>query len=389
MRVAVLTSLYPTPRRPFEGIFAERRWRGMADRGHRVTVVQPLPFSPPVLSRGRRPDLQGIPRSTEQHGVEIRRPRYLHLPGLPAWNATAFAGAAGRPTRLAHPDVVVADYAWPAAAAVRSLTSSGFPCVICARGSDLRIADSHPKLRGRLAEALRAAVEWCGVGEHLLLFMSRIAGQPARGRLVPNGVDSATFTVRSKSDARPLRDLPPAARVVLVVGHLIPRKDPLLAVEIFAAARGRLGDARLVFIGEGPLEVEVSRLADELGVADHVVLPGPQPPHELATWYAAADCLLLCSTWEGRPNVVLESLACGRPVLATHSDGSAEVLEAFPQMIAESRDPGVLADRLTRLIDDPPSPETLRAAVVDLTWAASCERLEALLESAAAGDDSR
>jgi len=327
-----------------------------------------------------------MPRHTDRNGLRVHHPRYLHFPGKPLWNAHGFARAGAAGVRVIRPDVVVADYAWPAAAAVPRLAAAGIPGVVSARGSDLRIAEADGRLVRRLADALRVAPEWCAVGEHLLLLMNRIAGERGRGRLIPNGVDGELFTITPRPEARSQCGVNPGARVVLVVGHLIPRKDPLLALEVFAAARKRLGDGRLVFVGEGPLEADLRDAAERLGIAERVVLAGASPPHQLAAWYSAADCLLLCSTWEGRPNVALEALACGRPVLATINDGSAEVLRDQQRMLADTRQPGELADRLVGLIEDPPPPERLRSSVLHLTWSASCDLLERCLERAAGGE---
>ena len=93
--------------------------------------------------------------------------------------------------------------------------------------------------------------------------------------------------------------------------------------------------------------------------------------------------LLLTSTREGRPNVVLEALASGRPVLATAAGGTAELLVDWTdRSLAETRDPGTLSRMLTALLDDPPPPAALRASVEPLSWSASLATLEGFLEEA-------
>ena len=125
MRIAVLTSLYPTAVRPFEGLFAQRRWTRMRARGHDVQVVQPLPFAPRQLGPGRWTDLGRAPAREERGGVPIVRPRFLHVPSCARSNARRFARS-GSAAILAGPapDVVVADYAWPAAMAAQPLRAA-------------------------------------------------------------------------------------------------------------------------------------------------------------------------------------------------------------------------------------------------------------------------
>ena len=136
---------------------------------------------------------------------------------------------------------------------------------------------------------------------------------------------------------------------MLVVGHLIERKDPLLALATLRGARARARGVPLARSSARRSSRE--RLAGAIaaaGLAARVRLPAERAPDELARWYAAADVLLLTSRREGRPNVVLEALACGRPVLATAAGGTAELLEGLDGMLARdarARGPGARARR--------------------------------------------
>jgi len=236
MRVAVLTSLYPGPPRPFEGLFAERRWLGMKARGHDVAVTHPLPRTPGPFATGGWAEIRRMPRREVRQGIAIERPRYLHLPGRARWNASAFARV-GLRSLLAgdRPDVVVADYAWPAAAIAPLLRRLSIPCVINGRGSDVLQVTGEAGLGGLLSSFLQAAGHWCAVSEDLVTVMDRLGQAPGRGVLVPNGVDLEAFTLGDRRAARDALGLPRERALVLVVGHLIPRKDPLLALDAFLA----------------------------------------------------------------------------------------------------------------------------------------------------------
>jgi glycosyltransferase involved in cell wall biosynthesis len=382
LEIGVLTSLYPSTVHPFQGLFAERRWLGMAARGHAVQVIQPLPHASRLLPRARWRELVRVPARESRGGIEVERPRYLHLPGRPRGNAAAFARAGLRAlARRTRPDVVVLDYAWPAAAAVPALRARGLPCVVSGRGSDVLEVAREAGLGAELSAGLRAAGHWCAVSEHLVRAMDELGGAPGRGVLVPNGVDARLFHPRPKAGARAELGLAPEGRLVLVCGHLIERKDPLLALEVFARAAGE--SDRLVFIGRGLLEAALHAAIRAHGLAARVELRGEVPPEDLARWYAAADLLLLTSRREGRPNVVLEALACGRPVLATDAGGTSEVLGArSAAMLARTREPEALAAQLRELLEAPHDPTALAASVAHLSWEASLAALERCLESA-------
>jgi glycosyltransferase involved in cell wall biosynthesis len=389
MRIAVLTSLYPSAVRPYEGIFAERRWSAMRARGHDVYVVHPLPRAPlsfvgRLVGRPQWGDIARMAAREELSGIAIDRPRYAHIPGRALANARAFArSGVARILAGPRPDAVVADYAWPAAAAWSELAGQRLPFLIHGRGSDVLQVAAEPALRAELALALRSSGHWAAVSRHLVDAMDELASAPGRGRLIPNGVDLARFPIKDRDRARHRLGVAAAPVLVLVVGHLIPRKDPLLALEAFASALP--APAVLVFVGAGELEAAVRARARELGVTERVRLIGQAPPDVLADWYGACDVLLLTSSREGRPNVVLEALSAGRRVLATDAGGTKELLldlDGAGARLAHTRVPRELGEELRRVVEGPHDPERLRASVAPLSWDASLTALEQALASA-------
>jgi teichuronic acid biosynthesis glycosyltransferase TuaC len=386
MRIAVLTSLFPSLVRPHEGIFAQRRWSRMRRRGHDVRVVHPLPWAPASFGRREWAQLRAMAPREEREGLDIQRPRYLHVPRRPLGNARAFARRGVECIeRGGAVDCVVADYAWPAAAAAELCAQRGWPLVISGRGSDVLQVAALPALREQLARALRSAGRWCAVSEHLVHAMDDLAGEPGRGVLVANGVDTELFRPRDAQACRAQLELDPKALVVLVVGHLIERKDPLLALDCFARLRQARAPraVRLEFVGAGPLEASMREAIRARGLESCVSLRGEASPEQLATWYGAADALLLTSTREGRPNVVLEALACGLPVLATDVGGTSELLGAASPMLARTRDPEALGAQLDALLAAPRNAPALRSLAERWSWDAGLDALDALLERAA------
>jgi len=378
MRVQVVTSLYPTPGRPFEGVFAERRWCGMARRGHEISVLHPQPYAPFPFLGGKWAEIWAMPRREERAGLAVERPRYLHLPGRAMGNAARFARTALAALR-ADADVVVCDYAWPAAMLAPALAQRGIPCVISGRGSDVLQVAGEAGLAEPLGRCLHAASGWCGVSRDLVHALDELGGEEGRGCLVPNGVDLDLFRPRDRASARTKLGLAADDPLVLVVGHLIERKDPLLALGVFAGGAPRA--ARIAFVGTGPLEETLRARARALGVESRVILAGECAPEELASWYAASDVLLLTSRREGRPNVVLEAFASGRPVLVTEAGGTAELVDD-ERMLARTRDEGTLGTLLGALLESPPAEQELVARVRELSWDASAVALESCLAEA-------
>jgi exopolysaccharide biosynthesis WecB/TagA/CpsF family protein len=112
--------------------------------------------------------------------------------------------------------------------------------------------------------------------------------------------------------------------VFVFVGRLVPQKDPATLLAAFAARLQR-GPARLIVLGEGPLQVTMVEAAERAGMGSSILFAGfiaePLP------WIAYADALILTSKYEGFGNVIVEALACGTPVIATDCPhGPAEIL---------------------------------------------------------------
>jgi len=167
---------------------------------------------------------------------------------------------------------------------------------------------------------------------------------PRRAIVVPNGLDLALFT------ASPL----PAGRrfEIAGVGRLYPQKrwhDQLEALALLERQSGR--EWRFRLCGEGPLDAQLRGLAQQLGLAARVEFLGYQP--DVTPVLRGCHALALSSGYEGTPNVVLEALACGRPVVATAAgDVPRVVQDGRTGFVVPVGDRHALADRLQRLAEN-------------------------------------
>lgn len=146
--------------------------------------------------------------------------------------------------------------------------------------------------------------------------------------------------------------LEPTKPVVAWVGRFSERKNPLLMIE--AIARGQLaGQATFVFAGEGPLESPVRQRIAERGLDGACRLIGFQ--HDVRPLLQAADLLVLTSREESFGLVLIEAGACGRPVVATRTQGPTEiVVEGATGFLVDVDDVGGLADKVRLLMRDEP-----------------------------------
>jgi glycosyltransferase involved in cell wall biosynthesis len=163
--------------------------------------------------------------------------------------------------------------------------------------------------------------------------------------------------------------------LLLWVGRMVPVKglDTLLAAcERLKQANG---DFQLCLVGDGPLRASLVAEVERRGLTDHVTFVGLVDHAQLGPWFRAADLTVLPSRSEGIPNVLLESLACGTPFVASDVGGIPEIASPTAGRLVPPDDPAALAAALKAALADPAEvapaqrPRTLRqfaACVADL-----------------------
>jgi glycosyltransferase involved in cell wall biosynthesis len=393
MRVVVLTTFFPSPRDPLRTPFLRNLVDAMAVDCEQELVI-PVPRRPPI---GPWRDARPVPASETYAGWTLAHPRYLAIPGL-HWlsGLTYFLGVwrtlralkqrRGRFVLHAHcayPDVV------GAALAARLLD---LPLVATTHGSDINISARQRPLRPQIRWALRSARRVIAVSAPLAAAVAEFAKLPAnRVVCIPcAGYSPAVFRPRDAAEREALRrslDIPHAVRLVVFVGHLVPVKalDVLLDAWAALVQRPSVGaHVRLVLIGEGTQRDTLERQARELGLADRVAFLGPKPQATVADWIAAADLLTLPSHAEGSPNVVVEALASGTPVVASRVGGIPDLVDdGVNGLLVPAGDPAALADGLATALERAWDAARVSASIAHLTWPALGRRNHDVLAAVA------
>jgi glycosyltransferase involved in cell wall biosynthesis len=150
--------------------------------------------------------------------------------------------------------------------------------------------------------------------------------RPERVHVVPNGVDTALFRPRPRTETRAELGLPDGL-VFLCAGRLAADKGTHHALRALASLRQRGCDGRLVVVGDGEERERLERLARDLQLAEGVVFAGRQPPERMPLYFAAADVFLFPTERdEAAPLVLPQAMACGLPVIASAAGSVAEVV---------------------------------------------------------------
>ena len=166
-----------------------------------------------------------------------------------------------------------------------------------------------------------------------------------------NGCDLSVFQVRDRLEARERLHLDPASEIVLYIGRMDVKKGLRELVGAAAALRPQRRDLHVYLVGEGPDRHLIESAIQSNSATSYIhALPGCSFD-EVAVWMTAADLVTLPSYMEGCPNVVLEALACGRPVVATNVGGIPEILSDECGCLVPPREPVALAHALASVLD--------------------------------------
>jgi glycogen synthase len=378
MKALLLCHEYP-PAGGGAGWAAHQVARHLAAMGHGVTLL--------TARHTLRP---APPRELPYRLVEVGRPQRSASGGSPrAWLDFMFASsrAALALADADRPDVALAFLTLPAGAAAATLRARRcVPFVVSLRGADVpgffpgeyrryhRVAGWAIRAIWRQAASL--AANSAGLRDLALRAGARAV------TTIPNGVDLDLFCPRPAGP-------PPEPLTVLSVGRFALQKNHAGLLRAAAeAARKVECPFRIELVGDGPEREPLSALAAGLGLADRVAFLPWQPREAIVARYQAAHLFALASLDEGMPNVVLEAMACGLPILATRTSGTEElVVDRENGLLVPRGDEAALAAALIALVED----EGLRARlgarsherVATCGWDEAARSYVALLEMAA------
>lgn len=385
MKILTFTTLYPNAIKPHHGVFVETRLRYLvASRAVRALVVAPVPWFPSSHAGfGRYGVNARIERWEERFGLTVLHPRYPVLPKIGMTLAPFFLAGAMLPVLkkiIAEGydfDLIDAHYFYPdGVAAIMLARYFGKPVVITARGTDINLI---PKYR-----LPRKMILWAAHRASGIITVCRALKEALVGHGVPsdkitvlrNGVNLERFAPVDRVSARMTLGL--SRPTLLMVGNLVELKGHHIAIQ----ALTNLPEAELLIIGDGEEGARLEALAATLGVAQRVRFVGAVPQDQLRQYYGASDVLVLASSREGWPNVLLEAMACGTPVVATRVGGTPEIVAA-PEagILMDDRNPQALARAARCLFANYPDHDATRRYAERFGWEPTTEGQLAVFRS--------
>lgn len=336
MKILVFTTLFPNNVWPNHGVFVKERMSAVAGLGGcEVKVIAPVPYHPPMRV-GKRWRHSQVAREEVIDGIQVYHPRYFMIPKLsmPFHGLMMFLAVLYFVKKLKARfdfDIIDAHYVYPDAfAAVLLGRIVRKPVVVTARGSDINVFAELPLIRRLIRYTLERVDGVIAVSEALKTRIVGLGIPEKKVSVVPNGVDPTKFYPINKTVAREDLGLPNDRKLLLSVGGLESVKgfDQLIKAMRILVNEFQATDVLLLIVGDGALRQELLRMISACSLDAYVRLIGAVPHEQLRLWYSAADLFCLASRSEGWPNVVVESLACGTPVVATAVGGIPEIIRS-------------------------------------------------------------
>jgi glycosyltransferase involved in cell wall biosynthesis len=355
MRLLFVSNLFPNPLAPTRGMFNAQQVEALAKLCH-VTVIAPTSAFLPDEFLGN---------------VRVRHPHFFHIPVLSRpFNGWLFAHAIESVLRKQKFDIVFASWAYPDAYAVMLLARTHkFLFVTDVLGSDLNIGMKNPIQRRQTLQALRASAT---VFAKSLDLCAKLKSYGIRAHVDYNGIAHDQFHLMDRIDACKRVNMDPQRRRILFVGNLVPVKNPSALAQAFCTLTENC-DVDLLFIGSGPE-------SQNLYTHPRVQLLGTRPYAEIPFWMNASDLLCLPSVNEGLPNVVLEAMACGLPVVASRVGGIPEVLsEGINGLLISPNDNNQLAATLRQALDISWNKDCICKSVARFDWDLNAQQIIAIL----------
>lgn len=352
MRLLVLTTSLPSQAYPWSGIFIQRLISNLPP-DIKTTTLSPASDK----AHAQTIPLKGIRNRYFRYG--LRQWQYLaHSPGgipgsikekpftwllIPFFSASMFCNTMIFARKA---DVIHAHWSFSGLIAGMVGKLYGLPTIVTLRGSDVRWAARNVFFRKIIDGCIKLNTQVVTVGEDLADQVRKwVPAGWKRVEVIPNGVDERFSSIQKKFTS---------VRNVTVIGNLIGSKNIDVAIRAFESIIHRDDQLRLVVIGDGPEMIRLRSQAKHLLTANRVTFTGQLAPVQVVDHLAQSCLLVLASRSEGRPNVVLEAMAAGVPVVASDVGGVRELLGNSERgLLFPVGDVDQLAGCMKRILDHP------------------------------------
>ncbi|WP_432454621.1 MULTISPECIES: glycosyltransferase [unclassified Agarivorans] len=368
-KLVMVTNLYPLPWEPNRGKFNYQQF-ALLQQDYQLAILVPVAFTD--WWRNRRQ----IKQSTE-----LRYCPYFYTPkiGRRFYSVTMFLSLlihSGLWLFKFKPQQLMACWAFPDAVACSWLARLfSLPFFFKVHGSDINQLGSYPGRAKQIKAAADKAISILSVSQDLAKKLVSLGIEEQKVKVIYNGVNHQLF-----DQCLPAKM---ADDYLLYIGNLKHDKGVVELLQAFTAIAEQFAELKLVYAGSGGMLAKLQQMTAEAGLTQRVVFLGAVAHEELPQWLGHAKLLALPSYAEGVPNVVLEAMASGTPVLATKVGGIPEIFNpALCGCLVEPRNTEAVAKGLQTILEQSWDKEAIKACAAPFTWQRNQQQLLSMLSQA-------
>ncbi len=376
MKVVLVSNVFPNAMEAERGIFTYQLAQSLSKQC-RVEVAAPLPWIPtPLRKRNKGKYVHGtVPINEQIGGLAVHHPRFGAIPGPMSFMHPLFMfwpllRLIKLLDRIEPVDLINAHWLFPdgvAAAWVGDTLKK--KVVLTALGCDINHYPTLPFRRGLIQRACSTTHMLTVKGNSLRDKALELGVPKERIMVIPNGLDSDRFHVMERSEARRLLGIGGGGPFLLTVGSLDEVKGTRFLLQALKKTKENFEPApHLLIVGDGHLKQTLKTQARDLGILRHVSFHGRRPHREIPLWMNAADLFCLPSIREGRPNALLEALACGTPVVASEVGSIPEIIHEGNGRMVSAEDAEGLCRGILLGLNQTWDREAIRQSVPGPTW---------------------
>ncbi len=383
MKVLFISNLYPNSCQMTRAVFNRQKLaclKGLCEI-RIVAPVQSFPFKPLFDKKIKR-----IPSREIIDNMKVYHPGVFYFPGIFRFthglsyylSIRSFIRNIYKDFKF---DVIYSSWAYPDGFAAMKLAAlTGKPFIVEALGSDINIY-AGTFLRGRIiTDVLRSANKVVAASRALKDKMVKLGVAEDKISVAYIGIDHDLLYPMARDEARERLGMAYRGKVILFIGNLVKVKGIQFLLEAAKILDHR--DWKLVIVGEGGLEKSIRKMIGRLGLAERVEMAGPSAHDKIPLWINASDLLCLPSLSEGVPNVVLEAMACGVPVVATDVGGTPEIVEdGRTGFLVGPGDAGALAGKIDRAFRADWDRGYIRGRAARFSWDSTADDIYRSLKS--------
>ena len=330
MKVISICHMFPNRAWPNKGIFVKERLKALS-RMINNTIVAPIPYFPFLSLARKYKGLDYIPLLEDYDTLSVYHPRYFMIPKYFKCMDGQLYYCALHPfisQMIKNYNFEILDFHWvypDAFAGLKWAREFGKKIVVTIRGNE-SICYLEKSLRKRMViNTLKSVDHIIAVSNDMKEKVVQEYGvERKKVTVIPNGIDPKKFFRTNKLDAQKQCGLELGSKYILALSRLSPEKGLDSLIKAFLGVSRQ--DTTLLIVGDGPLKSKLEEMVKDLGISKKVLFFGAVPHDETVKWYNAADVFCLPSLWEGCPNVVIESLASGTPVVASNVGGIPDLI---------------------------------------------------------------